>query len=134
MLLKSCPKDDEHNKKTQATNKMENFFKFPRTSHLFSAGGMIPRDDLETDGANKKLFFSTSVTVEEKIDGSNLGLSIDPQTLQILAQNRSHYVNSQTHSQFKMLDAWIAEHAAKLFEILQPHYILYGECVQKKKM
>jgi len=105
---------------------MEEFIKFPRTPHLFSAGGAIPRDDLLADDKFRKSFFTQNVTVEEKIDGSNLGFTLDPKTFQIMAQNRSHHVTSQSHSSFKLLDQWITEHP-KLFEVLQPHYILYGE-------
>ena len=105
---------------------MEEFVKFPRTAHLFSAGGNIPRDDLLFSDKTRNLFFTSHVTVEEKIDGSNLGFSLDPSTLKILAQNRSHHVTSQSHSQFKLLDQWIQDHP-KLYDVLQPHYILYGE-------
>lgn len=105
---------------------MDDFVKFPRTAHLFSAGGNIPRDDLLADDKFRKSFFSQQVTIEEKIDGSNLGFTLDPKTFQIMAQNRSHHVTSQSHSSFKLLDTWIQEHP-KLFEVLQPHYILYGE-------
>ena len=63
--------------------------------------------------------------LEEKLDGANLGLSLS-KDFQVLCQNRSHYVNSQTHSQFKGLDEWIAQHQTALWEILEPerHVVL----------
>ena len=91
----------------------------------------MARDDLLLDGKDAKPFYSERVTVEEKIDGSNLGLSLDPDTMRVLAQNRSHYVTSQSHSQFKTLDIWINEHP-ELYDILDPHYILFGEWVYAK--
>lgn len=46
-----------------------------------------------------------------------------------MAQNRSHYVNSSTSSQFKSLDVWLAANAAPLQAILGPpgQFVLYGE-------
>jgi atypical dual specificity phosphatase len=86
---------------------MKEFRKFPRTYHLFEVQrGRIARDDLLMDETDAEPFFKEKVTVEEKIDGSNLGFSLDPTTLRILAQNRSHYVTSQSHAQFKALDIW----------------------------
>lgn len=45
-----------------------------------------------------------------------MGLSITTD-YQIVAQNRSHYVNSQTHKQFSPLEAWIQAHRSELFEV-----------------
>lgn len=42
-----------------------------------------------------------SVTVEEKVDGANLGISIDGSTQQVMFQNRSHFVNAATAAQWK---------------------------------
>jgi hypothetical protein len=107
--------------------------KFPRTRHVFDAGGTgVGRDDLLMEMREvEQLFFSGQrVAVEEKIDGANLGLSIGPDG-RILAQNRSHYVNASTHAQFRLLDQWIEEHTAALYEVLesQSGFILYGEWV-----
>jgi atypical dual specificity phosphatase len=46
-------------------------------------------------------------------------------------QNRSHFVNSSTHSQFKGLDTWLEQHRAELHDVLvEPGaFILFGECV-----
>jgi ATP-dependent RNA circularization protein (DNA/RNA ligase family) len=104
------------------------FLKFPRTHHLFCTSKNVDREDLFMDPKDAKIFYSNFVTIEEKIDGANLGFSIDKETMNILSQNRSHYVTSQTASQWKMLDSWIADHP-KLFEVLDPNFILYGEWV-----
>jgi ATP-dependent RNA circularization protein (DNA/RNA ligase family) len=121
-----------NNRQTQHTMTLDDFRKFPRTYHLFEVQkGRMARDDLLLEGKNAQPFYKEPVTVEEKIDGSNLGLSLDPNTLKILAQNRSHYVTSQSHQQFKTLDIWINEHP-ELYDILHPHYILFGEWVYAK--
>ena len=117
------------------------FFKFPRTRHLFDAGGSaISRDDLLMDAEEEKYFYASTcrsrpqvtVAIEEKVDGANLGFSIgDDMVLRV--QNRSHYVNSKTHKQFSSLDGWIAEHSAALYDILEPgKHILFGEWLYAK--
>lgn len=55
-----------------------------------------------------------------------MGISLRDNKL--CAQNRSHYVTSEYHPQFKHLDKWLHQHAGVLWEILQSdRYILYGE-------
>lgn len=132
-------------------------FKFPRTKHLFDAGGSgVSRDDLLMDSGEEAAFYSISgrgkakgkgatskagpkgrgekggilVAMEEKVDGANLGISVDPQTLEFRVQNRSHFINSQTHRQFGTLDSWLSEHSVGLFKLLgtEPgRYVLFGE-------
>lgn len=105
---------------------MENFVKFPRTHHLFALMGSMSRDDLLVD--EPAPFYEEEVIIEEKIDGSNLGLDIDPTTGQITAQNRSHFVTSETQSQFKTLQSWIDSNFQALDDILEGgKYILFGE-------
>ena len=60
---------------------MDDFFKFPRTRHIFDAGGeAVSRDDLLYEASEfESLFLSgNSVTIEEKLDGANLGFSLAP--------------------------------------------------------
>lgn len=125
-------------------------FKFPRTKHLFDAGGSgVSRDDLLMDPGEEAAFYSRSskgkgrsktssrgdggvgvVAMEEKVDGANLGITIDVQTLQFKVQNRSHYINSKTHRQFGSLDSWLSEHSEGLFKVLGSEpggYVLFGE-------
>ena len=121
-------------------------YKFPRTKHLFDAGGSgVSRDDLLMDkGEEGKFYCSRSsgkkgklsndpvVVVEEKVDGANLGISVGPD-MTVLVQNRSHYVNSQTHRQFSTLDSWIEEHRAGLVALLEPgRHVLFGEWLYAK--
>ena len=93
----------------------------------------MSRDDLLMDKEEANTFYSgrhrqTVVSVEEKVDGANLGISISPSNYRLLVQNRAHYVNSQTHKQFSGLDQWLEEHSAGLFEVLVPgRHVLFGE-------
>jgi atypical dual specificity phosphatase len=75
-------------------------------------------------------FATSRVVIEEKIDGANLGISIDPDTFEVLFQNRAHYVSSATATQFKKLGHWLTQHRGALFELLEPgRHILFGEWV-----
>ena len=77
--------------------------KFPRTEHVLDAGGSgVTRDDLLMDAADARIFYNGELVVaaEEKVDGANVGLSIDRDTMTVVAQNRSHFVNSATQVQF----------------------------------
>eukprot|EP00038_Savillea_parva_P014421 m.215720 g.215720 ORF g.215720 m.215720 type:complete len:682 (-) comp28019_c0_seq1:17-2062(-) len=111
--------------------------KFPRTAHLFDAGGhAVTPDDLVLLGHALTHFYGDQtagrnppvrVVVEEKVDGANLGVSIAANH-SIMFQNRAHYVNEATHVQFSGLSRWASEHSPSLHAILQPErHILFGE-------
>lgn len=109
--------------------------KFPRTPHLLNLGATTS-DDLVADTPFEQL--KGAMTIEEKIDGANMGLSLDVTGTEIRVQNRSHWVSSADHAQFKPLDTWVASHRAALLAILDrdpqfpERYLLYGEwCVAR---
>merc|ERR1712066_860959 len=121
-------------------DKTNKFYKFPRTRHLINLGSAT-RDDLLVDlksfkSNNKGIssYFETTGSVEmcEKVDGAQMGFSMD-EDYQILVQSRSHYVNSKSHKQFKMLDKWLATFSGDLYEILgDSDHILFGEWLYAK--
>ena len=110
--------------------------RFPRTRHLYNVGSAT-RDDLILSDREADSFLKASddvgFVVQEKVDGANLGISVDPESLNFRVQNRSHYVNSKSQPQFQKLDQWLEAHRADLWSILVPEvndagrYILYGE-------
>lgn len=105
----------------------QNLIKFPRTKHIYNLGS-ASREDLLMTTKEKALFLNTEIVVEEKIDGANMGISIDPDTFEIKIQNRSHFISSAYHAQFKKLDKWISDHQSELYEIIKPgEEILFGE-------
>ena len=56
------------------------FYKFPRTHHILNLGGTgVTRDDLVMSQEDAQGLFinKSNVSVDEKIDGANLGISID---------------------------------------------------------
>jgi atypical dual specificity phosphatase len=120
------------NEKLTIINEQDvHLIKFPRTRHLINLGSAT-KDDRLFSPEEQKLFLNWIVYIEEKVDGANLGISID-KDYKIYVQNRSHYITSNYHAQFKPLDKWLEKHKSCLFEILEPDVeILYGEWLYLK--
>ncbi|KAI9193349.1 uncharacterized protein BJ171DRAFT_528948 [Polychytrium aggregatum] len=120
------------------SHRLENFVKFPRTEHLVNLGaGSVACDDIVMDPRSMAQFLTLShsevLTIEEKVDGANLGFRISPTTGEIECQNRSHYVNSKSHPQFKELRNWMFQHEHSLRKILSSaNLILFGEWMYAK--
>jgi atypical dual specificity phosphatase len=103
--------------------------KFPRTPHMMNLGAAT-RDDkvLAPSDLNLLVDKKMHLVIEEKLDGANMGISIDPLTEKIMVQNRSHYISAKYHPQFQPLDNWLLNHSAALYTVLVPgRHILYGE-------
>ncbi|RDB28739.1 hypothetical protein Hypma_016091 [Hypsizygus marmoreus] len=104
--------------------------KFPRTPHLINLGA-ASSDDVVTDVA--LLPSDGHVVITEKVDGANMGFSLSSDRSRIVVQNRSHYVDSSTHEQFRKLGIWMDRHHNGLMRVLDrdpffaERYILYGE-------
>jgi len=109
--------------------------KFPRTHHVLNTGGYaVTRDDLVMSDAEACGFFDgrTVVLAEEKVDGANLGFSLT-KDYEVRCQNRSHYVNPQSHAQFRSLQSWLDEHTGALCQLLAPEReVLFGEWLAVK--
>lgn len=104
----------------------EDFFKFPSTPHLATMPGVDIRGDKVLTESERDEFLTHEVTVEEKVDGANLGLSFDANG-NIRAQNRGAYLHLPGSGQWKKLGEWLALHTDALFEHLSDRYILFGE-------
>eukprot|EP00392_Amoebophrya_sp_AT5.2_P016899 g17207.t1 len=90
--------------------------KYPRTQHLKNLGAATDDDVIAADCAERLFIRNGEVFVEEKIDGANVGFSL--QDWQIRVQNRGHAVCSATSAQFSQIDDWVDEHRAALFQLL----------------
>jgi ATP-dependent RNA circularization protein (DNA/RNA ligase family) len=103
------------------------FRKFPRTPHLLWLGDGLPRDDKILTPAEAADFLSGKVTVEEKVDGANLGLSLGPDG-RVRAQSRGNYLSSgRSHEQWNLLWSWLAERRTMLELGLRDGLMLFGE-------
>lgn len=98
--------------------------KFPRTPHLF--GSLSTRDDRVLSERETERALSAPLSVEEKIDGANVGISFD-EDLSLVVQNRGHYLGPGDHAQYGPLWPFVYERMDALREALGPHKILFGE-------
>ena len=105
----------------------EGFHKFPPTPHLLWLGPGTPREDKLLAPPEAIDFLSGEVIVEEKVDGANLGLSLDPSG-RLRAQSRGNYLApGRSHAQWNPLWPWLAERRTALEEGLQGGLMLFGE-------
>lgn len=106
---------------------MSDFFRFPHTPHLAWLGQGAPREDKVLDAREVRDFLDGEVIIEEKVDGANLGLSVDSSGV-IRAQNRGKYIELDVASgQWRTLPRWLAVHRSALIDVLGPNLVLFGE-------
>jgi len=106
---------------------MTAFFRFPHTPHLAWLGEGRPRDDKVLAPHDARELLSHEVVVEEKVDGANIGFSVDEHGV-LLAQNRGTYLSLEGgHGQWKPLKRWLAPRADELAAALFPDLMLSGE-------
>lgn len=105
---------------------MHSFTKFPSTPHLAGLPGASVRDDKVLSHSERDLFLTHEVTIEEKIDGANLGISFDDAG-NIQAQNRGNLLQEPMSGQWKSFPEWLALRGDRFFEVLTDRYILFGE-------
>ena len=102
------------------------FIKFPSTPYLLSSSAVSKREDKILSDAEAHIFFTESVTVEEKIDGANLGISFTSDgTIQL--QSRGHLLLEPYSGQWTPLSDWIHRRTEDLFDSLLDRFILFGE-------
>jgi ATP-dependent RNA circularization protein (DNA/RNA ligase family) len=103
------------------------FFRFPHTPHLAWLGPGQPRGDKVLAPTEAKELLAHELTVEEKVDGANLGFSTDEQG-ELRAQNRGNFLTREAcHPQFKPLFRWLESRRATLADALFPDLMLFGE-------
>lgn len=109
---------------------MEKITKYPSTLHL--EGSALQHGD-------KKVLIPYSaiqgkwITLEEKVDGAQSGVSFDKDATQYL-QSRGHYLASGRgrERQFRNFMMWAQAKDAELYTYLSDRYIAYGEWVFAK--
>lgn len=105
---------------------MSEYFKFPSTLHIYLPEEEKHRKDKVMAHDEILKMLKHEITIEEKIDGANLGISFDD-TGTVLLQNRGNWLQKPLIGQWKKLDAWIARKQDQLFDVLADQYILFGE-------
>lgn len=80
----------------------DDFIKYPRTPHLFGSEGND--DDKHLDEAESDRFIADeSLIVEEKIDGTNVGIHFTSAGEMVL-QCRGHLITEGMHPQYAIVD------------------------------
>lgn len=102
------------------------FFRFPHTPHLAWLGTGEPRDDKVLSPDEADALLAHPVLVEEKLDGANLGVSLDADG-DFRFQNRGQYLHQPYHGQFARLNPWLETKAEPLFDALNPNLLVFGE-------
>lgn len=103
------------------------FIKYPRTPHLFGSKGTDDDKHL-SEGESLKFIADESLIVEEKIDGTNVGIHFNADGEMVL-QCRGHYITEGMHPQYDLFKQWAAVKRHVLQERLEDRYILFGEWV-----
>jgi len=105
------------------------FVKYPRTPHLFGSRGTS--DDKHLGERKSVQFLSeTSLIVEEKIDGTNVGIHFVGD--EMFLQCRGHKITEGMHPQYDLFKQWAMVKRGTLEERLGRRFILYGEWVYAK--
>jgi hypothetical protein len=101
------------------------FVKYPRTPHLF--GSIGTDDDKHLGPAESSRFLADpSLIVEEKLDGTNVGLHFD-ESGNLVMQCRGHLITEGMHPQYDLFKQWGAVKRSVFENRLEDRYILFGE-------
>src|SRR5690606_41949674 len=105
------------------------FVKYPRTPHLFGSRGT---DDDKHLGERESLALlaDDSLIVEERIDGTNVGIHFADGKL--VLQCRGHLITEGMHQQYDLFKQWVVVKQGVLSQRLAERYILFGEWVYAK--
>ncbi len=106
---------------------MTAFFRFPHTPHVAWLSPGKPRGDKVLAPQEVQALLSSEVIVEEKVDGANLGFSVDSDGA-LRAQNRGQHLNLDSlQGQWKPLRRWLSPRQHALTEALGADLVLFGE-------
>jgi hypothetical protein len=103
------------------------FVRFPHTPHLAWLGEGRPRADKVLTPAEARELLRHEVTIEEKVDGANVGFSVDDEGA-VRVQSRGADVQREAcHPQFRPLFPWLEPRRQALGAALSEGLILFGE-------
>ncbi|MDZ7617081.1 MAG: RNA ligase family protein [Patescibacteria group bacterium] len=106
------------------------FVKYPRTPHLFGSHGTDDDKHLGEMESNR-IISAPSLIVEEKIDGTNVGIHFGSDG-QMVLQCRGHLITEGMHPQYDLFKQWISVKRSILEERLKNRYIMFGEWMYAK--
>lgn len=101
------------------------FVKYPRTPHLFGSRGT--EDDKHLGQVESaELLADPSLVVEEKLDGTNVGIHFTAAGRMAL-QCRGHEITQGMHPQYDLFKQWTTVKRPVLEAMLSDRFILFGE-------
>lgn len=103
------------------------FVKYPRTPHLFGSPGTDDDKHLDED-ESRRFLADASLIVEEKIDGTNVGIHFAMDG-QMVLQCRGHLITERMHPQYDLFKQWATVKRHVLEARLECNFILFGEWV-----
>jgi hypothetical protein len=99
--------------------------KYPRTPHI--TGSRFQPGDEDLASIARDALRGLPIVVEEKLDGSNCGISFDMHGTLVL-QSRGHVLTGGPRErQFDLLKRWANHHRDWLHQTLRARYVIYGE-------
>ncbi|MGH9846257.1 MAG: RNA ligase family protein [Blastocatellia bacterium] len=108
----------------------DRIFKYPRTPHI--TGSRIQPGDEDLRSISAEELLGRELIVEEKLDGSNSGISFDSDG-ELLLQSRGHYLDGGPRErQFALLKSWATCHRTEFWDALGDRYLMYGEWLYAK--
>lgn len=105
------------------------FFKYPRTPHITGSTGTSDDKRLGSD-ATARILSDRSLIVEEKLDGTNVGLHFADGKL--VLQCRGHEITAGMHPQYDLFKQWATVKRNVFEEMLGEQFIIYGEWMYAK--
>lgn len=104
---------------------MISILKYPRTPHI--TGSRLQPGDEDLKVVARETLCGLPLVVEEKLDGSNSGISFDGNGALVL-QSRGHALSGGPRErQFDLFKRWASHHTGWLRETLGTRYVMYGE-------
>ena len=103
----------------------DDFVKYPRTPHLFGSKG-TPDDKHLGEAESMRFIADRSLIVEEKIDGTNVGIHFTSAGRMVL-QCRGHEITEGMHPQYDLFKQWAQVKRPVLETMLGDGFILFGE-------
>jgi hypothetical protein len=103
----------------------DDFVKYPRTPHLFGSRGTDDDKHMSAD-ESARFVADSSLIVEEKLDGTNVGIHFTSAGRMVL-QCRGHEITAGMHPQYDLFKQWTMGKRPVLEIMLEDRYILFGE-------
>ena len=108
---------------------MNSILKYPRTPHLQGSRSQPGDEDME--GVPWESLIGRHLVVEEKLDGANVGLSLDEDG-QLHLQSRGHFLTGgHRERHFNLFKTWAHSHQRSFWERLGDRYQLAQRFVQE---